>query len=199
MTQLADYKIGKVRQLRDLTADDESKMDAADALLCTPEAAVGDLCKMLEMLRDDPLSQATGTISVYEHSLQSATMAYRDNASEEMVVALLFHDIFDSVAGAYHSQVAAELLRPYVSDDIYWIIRHHGVFQLYNHPTYPNELRNARDKYKGHPLFQATVDFCEKWDQAAFDPDYDTLPLEFFRPMAVRVFSKPDVNKFRPA
>jgi predicted HD phosphohydrolase len=199
MIQLTDYKISKVRQLKDLTAEDEAKMSAADAAVCTPEATVNDLCKMLEMLIDDPLSQMTGTISVYEHSLQSATRAYRDGASEEMVVALLFHDIFDSVAGAYHSQVAAELLKPYVSDDIYWIIRHHGVFQLYNHPTYPDEVRNARDKYKDHPLYDATVDFCEKWDQAAFDPDYDTLPLEFFRPMAIRVFSKPDERKFEPS
>jgi predicted HD phosphohydrolase len=199
MTQLTNYKISKVRQLRDLSADDEAKMEAAEAELCTPEVAVGDLCKLLETLKNDPLSQATGTISIYEHSLQSATMAYRDGASEEMVVALLFHDMFDTVAGPYHSQVAAELLKPYVSDDIYWIIRHHGVFQLYNHPTYPDELRNARDKYKDHPLYQTTVDFCEKWDQAAFDPDYDTLPLEFFQPMAVRVFSKPDERKFRPA
>jgi predicted HD phosphohydrolase len=199
VTQLTDYKISRIRQLQDLTADDEAKMAAADAAVCTPEATINDLYTMLEMLKDDKLAEATGTVTTYEHSLQSATRAYRDGASEEMVVALLFHDIFDSVAGAYHSQVAAELLKPYVSDDIHWIIRHHGIFQMYNHPSYPSDKRNARDKYRSHPLFDATVEFCEKWDQASFDPDYDTLPLEFFRPMAIRVFSKPDERKFEPS
>jgi predicted HD phosphohydrolase len=187
------------RQLQDLSAEDEQYMEKMEAIICTPEATVEDIFALLSTLKEDKLSMALGMVSVYEHSLQSATRAHRDGASEEMVVALLIHDIFDSIAGAYHSQVAAELLKPYVSDDIHWIIRHHGIFQMYNHLSYPPEKRNARDKYRGHPLFDATAEFCAKWDQASFDPDYDTLPLEFFRPMAIRVFSKPDERKFEPS
>jgi predicted HD phosphohydrolase len=188
-----------IRQLQDLTAEEEQYIEEMEAAICTPEETVNDMFALLSTLKEDKLSMALGMVSVYEHSLQSATRAYRDGASEEMVVAMLLHDIFDEIAGPYHSQVAAELLKPYVSDDIHWIIRHHGIFQMYNHPSYPAEKRNARDKYRGHPLFDATAEFCEKWDQASFDPTYDTLPLDFFRPMAVRVFSKPDERKFEPS
>ena len=47
--------------------------------------------------------------------------------------------------------------------------------------------REAREKYRGHPAFEKTVDFCEKWDQTSFDPGYDTAPLDEFVPMVHRL------------
>ena len=54
-------------------------------------------------------------ITRLEHSLQAATRAYRDKASEEMVVAVLLHDIGDELAPLNHSEYAAAVLKPYVS------------------------------------------------------------------------------------
>jgi predicted HD phosphohydrolase len=46
--------------------------------------------------------------------------------------------------------------------------------------------RNARDRYSGHPYFAACVRFCEKYDQASFDPGYRSEPISFFEPMVRR-------------
>ena len=78
------------------------------------------------------LAAQTTTLEGYqitrlEHSLQAATRAYKNGESEEMVVATLLHDIGDDLAPMNHSQYAASILRPYVSEKTYWIIQHHGV------------------------------------------------------------------------
>lgn len=126
-----------------------------------------------------------------EHSLQSATRAYRAGESEEMIIAALLHDIGDDLAPCSHSELAAAVLRPFVSDRTYWIIKHHGLFQMYYYAHHFGGDRHARDRHKTHRWYQATVDFCENYDQNCFDPDYDTLPLDFFEPMLRRVCSNP--------
>jgi predicted HD phosphohydrolase len=35
------------------------------------------------------------------------------------------------------------------------------------------------------------VRFCERWDQASFDPEYDSDPLESFEPLLREVFARP--------
>ena len=50
--------------------------------------------------------------------------------------------------------------------------------------------KNERDKYKGHKYYPATAEFCEKWDQKSFDPNYITLPLEEFEPYVRKIFSR---------
>jgi predicted HD phosphohydrolase len=129
-------------------------------------------------------------IDRYQHSLQSATRAYRDGADEEMIVVALLHDIGDTLALANHSEFAAAVLKPYISEQNYWILKHHGLFQGYYYFHFYGRDRNERDRYKDHPAYQATVDFCEKWDQRSFDPNYETLPLEFFEPMVRRIFAR---------
>ena len=129
-------------------------------------------------------------VDTREHSLQSATRAFRDGANEEMVVAALLHDIGVPFAPDNHDQFAGEIIRPYVGWDTYWVVRHHGLFQGYYYFHHVGKDRNARDKYRGHPAFQQCVDFCEKWDQESFDPDYDTMPLSAFEPMVHRVFAR---------
>ena len=122
-----------------------------------------------------------------EHSLQVATRAMRDGADEEMICVALLHDIGDMHAPQNHSGFAAEVLKPYISDGNYWLVKHHGLFQGYYYYHHFDRDRNARDKYRGHPMFEATTEFCEKWDQTSFDPDYDTAPLDEFVPMVHRL------------
>ena len=129
-------------------------------------------------------------ITRLEHSLQAATRAFRDKADEEMIVAVLLHDIGDELAPLNHSEYAASILKPYVSEKTHWIIEKHGEFQMYYYAHHLGKNKNQRDKYKDHPYYQDTVDFCEKWDQASFDPDYKNMTLEEFAPMIKKIFSR---------
>ena len=129
-------------------------------------------------------------ISRLEHCLQAATRAHRAGEDEEMVVCALLHDIGDHLAPANHSEVAAAMLRPYVSEKNYWIVKHHGVFQGFYYFHHTGQDPNARDRWRDHPHYQATVDFCADYDQNSFDPAYDWEPLEFFEPMVRRVLSE---------
>ena len=126
-----------------------------------------------------------------EHSLQAATRAHRAGEDEETVVCVLLHDIGDYLAPANHSEVAAAVLRPYVSEKNYWIVKHHGVFQGVYYFHFSGADPNARDRWKDHPYYQATVDFCALYDQNSFDPAYESEPLEFFEPMVRRVLATP--------
>jgi predicted HD phosphohydrolase len=62
---------------------------------------------------------------------------------------------------------------------------------MYYYAHHTGGDRNARDMFKEHPYYQACVDFCEQYDQNCFDPNYESLPLEFFAPMVRRVFERP--------
>ena len=146
--------------------------------------------RVLEQLKGLAGSLAGYKVDRLEHSLQSATRAYRDGADEEMVVAALLHDIGDLLAPHNHSEMAAAVLRPYVSERTYWVVRQHGLFQSYYYAHHTGGDRNARDRYIDHPWYQDAVDFCHRWDQSSFDPEYDSLPLEFFEPMVRRVFAR---------
>ena len=141
------------------------------------------------------LASQTTTLEGYqitrlEHSLQAATRAYKNGESEEMVVATLLHDIGDDLAPMNHSQYAASIIRPYVSEKTYWIILHHGLFQTYYSAHHLGGDRNARDKFKDHKYYQDTVDFCEKYDQSSFDPNYNSMSLKEFEPMVKKIFDR---------
>ena len=129
-------------------------------------------------------------ITRLEHSLQSATRALNDGADEEMIVAALLHDIGDELAPLNHSEYAASVLKPYVSEKTHWIIEKHGEFQMYYYAHHLGKNQNQRDKYKDHKYYQDAVNFCEKLDQASFDPDYESKPLEFFAPMVKKIFAR---------
>lgn len=130
-------------------------------------------------------------VTRYEHSLQSATHAYRNGESEEIVVAALLHEIGDILAPKNHGEMAAAILKRYVSEQTYWIVKHHALFQSYYYAHHLGGDRFAREKYRNHPYYQKAVEFCEKYDQNCFDPNYDSLPIEFFEPMVRKVFSQP--------
>ena len=146
--------------------------------------------RILQALKNLGDSMDGYQVSRLEHSLQSATRAERDGADEEMIVATLLHDIGDSLAPFNHSQLVASVLRPYVSEKVYWIMLHHGLFQEYYYAHHVGRDRNARDQFKDHQYYQDAVDFCENWDQKSFDPEYDSFPLEHFEPMVRNIFSR---------
>ena len=129
-------------------------------------------------------------ISRLDHSLQSATRAENDGADAETVVCALLHDIGDVLSPANHSQVAAALLRPYVSDRNWWIVNHHGLFQGYYWFAHYGRDPNEREHFADHEFYEATVQFCARWDQTSFDPDYTTAPLEHFAPMVHDLFAR---------
>ena len=126
----------------------------------------------------------------YEHSLQTATRALRAGECEEIVVAALVHDIGDVLAPENHSELGASILRPYVAKHTYWMVLQHGLFQGYHYFDKIGLDRNARDRHRNHPAFGMTERFCRDYDQLSFDPDYDTLPIESFRPMVERIFAR---------
>ena len=146
------------------------------------------LLELLKAMKGDKLGYQ---VDRYTHSLQSATRAESDGADEETVVCALLHDLGDVIAPDNHSEVIASILRPYISEKNHWVLKHHGLFQGYYYFHHIGGDRNARERYKDHPFYQDCVDFCEKWDQTSFDPDYPTLPLEYFEPMVRKVLTAP--------
>ena len=126
-----------------------------------------------------------------QHSLQTATRAHRAGESEEYVVAALLHDIGDTLGSYNHPDVAAAILKPFVDEKLHWIAAHHGIFQGYYVFHYLGLDRNMRDAFRDHPHYEDTRRFCELYDQAAFDPAYDSEKVEFFEPMLRRVLAAP--------
>lgn len=126
-----------------------------------------------------------------EHSLQTATRAYRDGRDEAYVVMALLHDIGDTLGTYNHPEVGASIIKPFVSEEVHWICQNHGHFQGYYYFHYLGMDRESREQFRGSPYFDACAEFCEKYDQAAFDPDYESEPLEFFEPMVRRVMARP--------
>ena len=129
-------------------------------------------------------------ISRLDHALQSATRAYHDGAIKDWIVAALLHDIGDGLAPQNHDKIAAEIIRPFVREEITWVIANHGLFQSYYYGHHYGWDRHARDVFKDNIYYQSCVDFCEQWDQSSFDPEYETKPLEFFIPMVKDIFSR---------
>ena len=129
-------------------------------------------------------------ITRYEHSLQTATRAYRDNASDDMIIGCLLHDIGDIHAPFNHAQAAGAIIKPFVSEKVYWIVSHHDIFQKYYFVHHYGGDRDERLGYQDHPFYQDTIDFCENWDQASFDPSYKSHSLDFFLPIFDGLFTE---------
>ncbi len=125
------------------------------------------------------------------HCLQTATRAHRDGRGEDYVVMALLHDIGDTLGSYNHPDIGAAIIKPFVSEELRWICENHGIFQGYYYFHFLGMDRDLREGLRGHEHFEACAEFCKKYDQAAFDPDYDTAPLEFFEPMLRRVMSQP--------
>lgn len=134
-----------------------------------------------------------------EHCLQTATRAHRDGRDENYVVMALLHDIGDTLGAYNHPDIAAAILKPFVSEELHWIVQHHGIFQGYNFFHYLGLNRDMREQFADHPFYAATIEFIDKYDCPAFDPDYDSEPLAFFEPMVMRLFEKPKTSVYKRA
>ncbi len=127
-------------------------------------------------------------ITRLDHGLQSATRARRDGADTDWIVAALLHDIGDGLAPQNHDRFSAEVIRPFVRWEVSWAVEHHGIFQMIYYARHYGWDENARDRFRDHPCFEACAQFCERWDQSSFDPDYDQDSLESFIPLVDEVF-----------
>ncbi|GIU89316.1 MAG: peptidase [Acidimicrobiia bacterium] len=147
--------------------------------------------RMLEMLRS--LAAITDGFAVDQltHSLQTATRAERDGADPELVFASLMHDVGKAVSVPNHPEIAAAMIKPYVRPEVYEAIRAHQDFQGRHYYAHFGGDPNAREKYRGAAWFDLAARFADDWDQTAFDPDYDTLPLEHFEPLVRDLTARP--------
>ncbi|NKB50605.1 MAG: HD domain-containing protein [Rhizobiaceae bacterium] len=143
-----------------------------------------------ELHRQGDVSLEGYKITRLDHALQSATRAHREGADIDWVVGALLHDIGDGLAPQNHDRMSAEVIRPFVREEVSWVVEHHGIFQMLYYGHHYGWDRNARDQFKDHPSFDACAEFCERWDQSSFDPDYEAESLEFFEPMVREVFGR---------
>jgi len=132
-----------------------------------------------------------------EHSLQSASLAHRAGKDEEYVVCALIHDIGDTLGTFNHAEIGAAIMKPFVSEENHWMMEHHGIFQGYYFFHHIGLDRDQREQFRGHSAFEHTAQFCHLFDQNAFDPAYDTMPLEAFVPMVQRVMAKPRTSIYK--
>jgi predicted HD phosphohydrolase len=173
-------------RMEDGTREDYALLERAereyvDAL---PDRLLAALRKLDQALQGYPVSRLG-------HSLQAATRALKDGADDELIVAALIHDVGDELAPYNHAEIAAGIIRPYVRPEVTWIVEQHGLFQTYYYAHHYDRDRNAREKFRGHPWYQACKDFCADWDQCSFDPDYPSEPLSTFEPRLREIFSRP--------
>lgn len=135
----------------------------------------------------------------YTHCLQTATLALRDGCDEEYVVCALLHDIGDTLGCFNHPDIAAAILKPFVSEANLWMVQNHGIFQGYNFFHHLGMDRNMRDMFKGHAHYARTEEFIALYDNPAFDPKGETLPISEFEPMVRRLFAQPRNTIYKAA
>jgi predicted HD phosphohydrolase len=143
-----------------------------------------------ELRKSDDETIAGYRITRLAHALQGATRAMREGADIDWIVAVLLHDIGDGLAPQNHDRFAAEVIRPFLREECTWVVEHHGAFQMLYYAHHYGWDPNEREKYRGSPYYQSCADFCERWDQTAFDDAYLTEPLETFEPMVREVFAR---------
>jgi predicted HD phosphohydrolase len=179
--------------MRDATRDDYQKIGrhSMEFFSGLPDR----ILTHLKLLEGDTGGYAVDRLT---HSLQSATRAQRDGRDDEYVVCALIHDIGDTLANVNHSELAATILEPFVSEKNHWIVKHHGIFQGYYFFHHLGLDRNLRDRYRDHEWFRDCAEFCEKYDQNCFDSEYDTQPLESFEPALRKIFAKPRKSIYVP-
>jgi predicted HD phosphohydrolase len=174
------------RSLREAQKSDYDRMgDEYDEAVA--EKTIENLIAILESQKDSFLG---ARVSLYEHNLQTASRAWRAAEDEETVVMSLFHDMFETLAVKNHGDLVAVMLAPWISPKSHWILSHHEIFQGHYYFEYYGKDKDLRDMYKDKPYYDATVYWCEHYDQASFDPDYPSLPLSHFMPMVKRIFER---------
>jgi predicted HD phosphohydrolase len=164
------------RSMREGTAEDWDIIRSVE-----PDIPLAE--SVLEQLRQLGEAPSGFAVDRLTHSLQTATRAESAGRSDHYVLAALLHDIGDNLAPANHSELAAAVLKPYLPEDLHWMVKHHGEFQLYYFGHYVGGDRDVRERHRGHQWFDLTEEFCEEFDQRSFDPDFTTRPIEHYEPL----------------
>ena len=178
-------------QMKDGTREDYELLNRQEIEHCKGTAE-----KLITALVELDESLSGYQVTRLGHSLQTATRAWHDGADVDWIVCALLHDIGDIFAPYNHDEYAATILKPFVREQCRWVVQMHGDFQLiyYGH-LIKSGNRNKREKYRGHQFFDDCAEFCERWDQASFDPNYPNFGIEFFSPMVREVFSRKPYDK----
>ncbi len=138
-------------------------------------------------------------IDRYSHCLQTATLALKDGRDEEYVCCALLHDIGDTLGSFNHPDIAAAILKPFVSEANLWMVQNHGIFQGYNFFHYIGMNRDMRDMFQGHAFYDQTKEFVELYDNPAFDPKGEIYPISTFEPMLRRLMAAPKNSVYKAA
>jgi predicted HD phosphohydrolase len=180
MNRLVSFTQMKHGTREDYLLLDQSERESARAL---PDRILAALRELDHAVEGYPVSRLV-------HSLQTATRARNDGADEDLVVGALVHDVGDLLAPYNHAEFAAAIIRPYVREEVTWIVAQHGLFQTYYYVHHLGGDRHARERLRGHRWYDSCAHFCEHYDQASFDPGFPTLPLADFAPLIRRIFSR---------
>ena len=170
----------------DGTEDDYQKISAAFGEFS--KSLPDRVMEHLKMLQGDFGGFA---VDRFEHSLQTATRAHKDGRDEEYVVCALLHDIGDLLGTFNHAELGATILKPFISEQNYFMLQNHGVFQGYYFFHHIGLDRDAREAFRDSEHFEYTAQFCHLYDQNSFDREYESYKLEFFEPMVRRVMARP--------
>jgi predicted HD phosphohydrolase len=173
-------------QMKDGTAEEYAFLTEHEI-----EYTKGTADRLLKALVDLDESLSGYQITRLGHSVQSASRAWRDGADTDWVVSALLHDIGDIYAPYNHDEYAASILKPFVREQCTWVVEKHGDFQMLYYGHHVGGNQHKRDAHRGHAYFDDCAEFCERWDQSSFDPDYQSLPLDHFVPLVRQVFARP--------
>lgn len=142
------------------------------------------------------------------HMLQSARLAQKNGCNEKIILACLVHDIAASgFIRADHGYWAAQLIEPYVDEEIAFAVRYHQVLRFYPDESagyaYPESyVRLFGADYRPEPYLDRAYQYCRnhKWymtarlltvnDLYSFDPNVH-VELEEFTDIVGRNFRQP--------
>lgn len=175
----------KFTSMKDGDAEDYAMLDVHER-----DYASGTADRLLGALVELDESLSGYQVTRLGHSLQAATRAWRAGADTDWVVAALLHDIGDIYAPYNHDEYAAAILKPFVREQVTWVVEKHGDFQRLYYAHHVGGNRHARDRFKGHAYYDDCAEFCEAWDQSSFDPDYPMMTVQDFAPLVREVFAR---------
>ena len=146
--------------------------------------------RVIQLMQDLESDHGGFPVNRLEHCLQTATRAEEDGRDEEYVLCALLHDIGDTLSPYAHPDIAAAILKPFVSKANHWMVEKHGIFQGYYFWDYIDGLDgNAREAFRDSEYFDYTEEFCAKYDSVAFDPEYTSAPLSHYEDLIRKVLS----------
>merc|ERR1711902_91321 len=187
LSEVSTLRMSNFTNLSETTVENSSDYLQQFSEQTQPDGLAQRLFDLLESLKG---IEPKDPVDLYEHGVQSATRAFRAGADTETIVCALFHDVGELLSPACHGEIAASILRPFISEKNYWILQHHEIFQTYYYGPAWNVDPNLRDRFSSSPFFDDCVKFCRDYDQTAFDPDYDSMDIKEFYPLVLEIFSR---------